>query len=139
MYKKSFIALLLLALLACANCTHEEAIEELMDNASDPTHVDHQAGLTEDDIMNAHMDEHEDAIGIADINSELKELKDRIKEFSENPEELSEDEKEHLINRAKLLEELNEKNEQFHEQINEIMQGLANLKAEFKDEEENDL
>lgn len=140
MFKKTFIAILLLSSMACVYTSNIDAVEELMENAGNPDHIDYKAGVTDQDIMNSHMDE-QDEYGLSDIHQELKELKQRIKQFTQNPEDLDEDEKQHLINRAKILEELRDTNDNLHEEINEIMEGLANLKADktYEDGEEADL
>lgn len=128
MIKKSVIALLLLALVASCFSYHASAIDEVMENAADPTHVDHRAGVTDDDIMNAHMEDPDDEIRMHDYRTELMHLRERIHELESNPEDFDEDEKEHLINRAKILEDFDEKNNEHHEEINQLMERLAQIK-----------
>ena len=125
--RKTFTTLLILAFVATfAITSHAEAVDELLDNASDPNHIDHHAGVTQQDIIDAHMESGE-AIGVKNVHREIKQLKKRIQNFEENPEELTEEQKAHLINRAQALEQLKNTNDELHEEINEIMEGLASL------------
>jgi peptidoglycan hydrolase CwlO-like protein len=128
MIRKTIIALVFLALVSSTICNNAHAVEELMDIVSDPSHIDHHAGMTEHDVLQAHQDT-EDEIGIRNIHKELKDIKKRIKSFNTNPEQLTNEQKDQLIARAKHIEELRDSHENWHEELNAVMAQLAALKV----------
>ena len=127
------IALLLLSVVAVSVATNAKAVDDILDDVANDSHVDHKAGITEQDVIEAHLDT-KDEIGIEDIHREIRKLKKQISRLSKGDEELSQTDKAQLLEKVKVLEGLKEDNENWHDEINDLMLQLGDLK-DFKHED----
>lgn len=132
--RKSIILLLILSFFAVSLCTNSEAVEQLLDDVSDPKYHYERAGVTEQDVIDAHTETH-DEIELSDIYTELLDLKERISLFTENPEQLTQAQKDLLVKRAEHLEKLSVSHEGWHEELNHIMEDLAGLNIDGQKED----
>ena len=127
------IALLVLSLAAASLQSNAKAVDEILDNVTDENHIDHKAGIAEQDVIDAHMDT-QDEIGIANIDKEISKLKKRISRLSKGTQKLSDLEKAQLLEKIRVLENLKESNQNWHDEINDLMLQIGDL-GEFKHED----
>jgi TolA-binding protein len=90
--KGLLVAILLLSIATVSFSSNAKAVDEIMDNVADESHVDHKAGVTQQDVIDAHLDT-PDQIDISDIHKQIKGLKKRIARLSKGAEKLSDLEK----------------------------------------------
>jgi major membrane immunogen (membrane-anchored lipoprotein) len=123
MLKKSFIALLILALFACA-----------LTSESDP-----------DDFMNegtekGSMDKDQDDFGMeAEIDGEVSEIKHQIEDFQQHPEEMTQDDKDYLKERVESLKELGDIKQGLPEIVEQLLITIDSLESVPEKSAEADL
>lgn len=133
------LSLFLLALLAQKITTNKaEAINEAMDNASDPKHQDSKLHLTEEQILEIETEDNDGEFGIKNIHKRITALKRRWNRIKDS-QDLTSEEKQIVKDHLENLEKLREKNYDAHEKISALIEELDGIEKELSAKAEGDL